>query len=119
VIQRKIRTSPGPFTRCGVVTLEDRAVKVTYDAGGISHTVYIWSWNLPGHDTPPVPVFARGPAEAFVKVGYASRSPSGRALIISTTTSQGNLSVEWTALISVIRRERKQVPVSRLNAPSI
>ena len=97
----KTAKSAGPFTRCGIVSLEDRAVKVTYEAGGVSHTVFITDTRaLSGNrDTPPVPVMARGSAGAFVKVGYATRSPSGRALIISTTSSQGNLSVEWTALI--------------------
>jgi hypothetical protein len=107
----------GPFTRCGTVSLEDSTVKVTYEADAVTHTVFIRNARdlLHHRDACPVPVYARGP-EGFIKCGYAHRSLSGRAFIISTTTSQGDLTCEWSALQRIIHRECKQVPVSQLNA---
>jgi len=113
-------SSPGPFTRCGTVSLEDDAVKVTYDAGRVTHTVFIPNaGDLKGNrDAVPVPVFARGP-EGSIKTGYAHRSLSGRAFMISTTTSGGELTIEWSALQRVIHQDRQQVPVFRLNVTSL
>ncbi|MFA5346935.1 MAG: hypothetical protein WC294_02265 [Methanoregula sp.] len=112
--------TPGPFTRCGTVCLENDTVKITYDAGGVTHSAFILeAANLSGNrDAVPVPVFARGP-EGFTKTGYAYRSPSGRAFVISTTTSQGDLTCEWNALQRIIHQRSKQVPISRLNATTV
>jgi hypothetical protein len=116
----KTGKSAGPRTPVGTVVLEDNMISVTYDTEGVSNTVYTNARELRGdRDTPPLPVMARNPAGTFVKVGYCCRSPSGRALIMNTSSSQGYLTIEWSALISVVRGERKRAMVSRLNAPMI
>jgi hypothetical protein len=85
--------SPGPlFTRCGTVSLEGSSIKVTYEAGEVTHAVFVVNARDLRHnrDAVPVPVFARGP-QGFTKCGYAHRSLSGRAFIISTSNSLGDL----------------------------
>jgi hypothetical protein len=87
---------------------------VTYETGGVTHSVFILdAANLSGNrDAVPVPVFARGP-EGFTKTGYAYRSPSGRAFVISTTAAREISRVKWSALQRIIHRECKQAQVSR------
>jgi len=112
--------TPGPFTRCGTVSLEGGAVKVTYDADGGTHTVFIPNARDLRHnrDAVPMPVFSQGP-EGFIKAGYAHRSLSGRAFMISTTTSGGELTIEQADFQRVLHQDRQQVPVFRLNTPSV
>jgi hypothetical protein len=113
--------SAGPFTRCGTVTLEqDYSLKIGYDTDGRPYTVFILNAkNLLGNrDFPPVPLFSCDDGK-LSKTGYASRSPSGRSLILNCSTSNGFLSIEWSSLVDVINGERKQVHISRLNAPLI
>lgn len=110
----KTAPSPGPFTRCGYMQMVGKwIVKVKYETEGIWHTVFIKDLRafIGDRYAPPIPVTDKD----GVKVGYAHRSLSGMALIISTSTSGGDLSCQWVMLQRVIHKDRNRVPVSRLN----
>jgi uncharacterized protein YodC (DUF2158 family) len=91
--------------------------RVEYETEGVKHEVFIKDLRgfVGDRYSPPAPVTDA----AGAKIGYAHRSQSGQALIITTTTSGGDLSCQWSMFQKIIHKDRNYVPVSRLNAPRV
>jgi hypothetical protein len=111
-----------PFVRTGMIRMENQALRIDYDAFHEQHTVFIGMKDLQqlarDRFAPAAPVkeVRMGPdgTETCDKVGYAARTASGKAVKISTTTSDGDLIVPWTTFLQVLNYKIKQAPVSRI-----
>jgi hypothetical protein len=113
------QSSPDPFTRCGDLMLEGRYVRVSFtDTNGVENIVFLGAGDLTDCRYSSIPVLRLNGGE-YQKVGHATatRSPSGRGLVISV--SNLTLTCEWANFQKVVHKERRQVPVFRLNAPLI
>jgi hypothetical protein len=116
-----------PFARCGHIVLEKDALKISYDAFGTNHIVFILGKDLRtltgDRYAPPAPVHEiRKKPDGSVtaqKIGYAYRSVSGQSLVISTTTSDGDLVIPWSKLQQVVNREIRSALVSRIRDKAI
>jgi len=112
------------FTRCGNISLEMLAVKVTYESFGKTHTAFIGAAgvrSLTGPAQMPCDVEeiqegADG-TEVISQVGKAWRSRSGKALVINTSQSQGELMVPWTGFKKVIEKKVEKARLSRFTPP--
>lgn len=109
------------FTRCGSLCLEKMAVKVTYDSFGKTHTAFISAAGIRALIEKEMPAdvseIHEHPDGSVVisRVGTAKRSQSGRALVIDTTQSAGQLMTPWVQFRRVLSREVMKARVSRLH----
>jgi len=121
-------TSPrSPFTRCGHISMKENALKISYDAFGINYIVFILEKDLQtltgSRFAPPVPIHeiwqTLDGAVITQKIGYAHRPVSSNALVISTTTSDGDLVIPWSKLQQIVNRKRRSAPISRIKDKAI
>ena len=109
------------FSRCGNISLEKMAVKVTYDSFGKTHTAFISAAGVRSLVEKGMPADVsevhENPDGAVVisMVGTAKRSQSGRALVIDTTQSAGQLMTPWVQFRRVVSRVVMKAVVSRLH----
>jgi len=109
------------FTRCGNISLEKMAVKVTYESFGKTHTAFISASGVRSLVEKGIPADVsevhENPDGAVViaKVGTAKRSQSGRALVMDTTQSAGQLMTPWVQFRRVVSRVVMKAAVSRLH----
>lgn len=113
------------FTRCGSITREKQALRIDYESFGQAHTVFISPAglrSLTGTSQMPADVeeVREGIDGAIVisQAGKAWRSRSGRALVIRTVQSDGDLMVPWNQFKKVIENQAAKATVSRFS-PSI
>ena len=126
-LEHKMVFRGSPFARCGHVAMEKNTLIISYDAFGANHIVFICDKNLQAliriPYAPPVPVHEiQKKSDGTVttqKIGHAHRSISGQALVISTTTSSGDLIVIWSKLQRVVNRKIRSAPVSRIKDKAI
>lgn len=111
------------FTRCGSIALEKNALRIIYESFGTSHTVYISPAGIRSliekmmpADVEEVRTGIDG-TEVVTQVGKAWRSRSGKALVITTSQSGGELMVPWTGFKKVIEKKVEKATVSRFNPP--
>ncbi|MGB8219239.1 MAG: hypothetical protein WCE46_02515 [Methanoregula sp.] len=125
VSRSDLKISTGsPFMHCGKIEMLQQDLRISYDSFGASHEVFISSEDLGplvrDRFAPPARVMeirsAAGGAQERIKIGYAARSVSGKALKISTTTSGGELMAPWSSFLKVVNRKARSVPVSRIAA---
>ncbi len=118
----KIIVVGSPFVRTGSILMENQALRINYDSFGKSHTAFIEPQNLNllvrDRFAPAAPVrqirMGVDGAEITEKIGYATRTVSGKALKISTSTSGGDLVVSWTSFLHVVNRKVRSVTISRI-----
>lgn len=109
------------FTRCGSMCLEKMAVKVTYDSFGKTHTAFISAAGVHTLIEKGIPADVSEVHEhpdgsvVISRVGTAKRSQSGRALVIDTTQSAGQLVTPWVQFRRVVSRQSMKAMVSRLH----
>ena len=109
------------FTRCGNISLEKMAVKVTYESFGKTHTAFISAAGVRSLIEKGIPADVsevhENPDGAVViaKVGTAKRSQSGRALVIDTTQSAGQIMTPWVQFRRVVSGVVMKAVVSRLH----
>lgn len=110
------------FTRAGSITLEKSALKIEYESFGHPHVAYISAAGIrslvgPTHMPCDVEEITEGidGTTVICKVGRAWRSRSGRALVITTNQSQGDLMVPWSQFRKVLDRQVMKAIVSRFN----
>jgi len=116
-----------PFARCGHIIMEGDALKIIYSAFGKDHTVFICEKDLQALTrdlyAPPVPVHEvrKSPDGAVTaqKIGHAHRSVSGQSLVISTTSSGGDLLTPWSRFKQVMDRRSRSALVSRIRDKAI
>lgn len=119
----EVRTQ-STFSRAGSITLEKNALKIEYEAFGKTHVVYISTAglrSLTGPSQMPADVeeitIGIDGTEVISKVGRAWRSRSGKALVINTSQSQGELMVPWTGFKKVIEKKVEKARLSRFTPP--
>ena len=117
----KISTG-SPFVHCGKIEMLQQDLRIMYDSFGVMREVFILGEDLAplvrDRFAPPAQVkeirTKADSAQERVKIGYAVRSASGKALKIGTTTSGGELIIPWSAFLKVVSRKMRSVPVSRI-----
>ena len=118
----KIVSTGSPFVRAGSVSMENAAVRIDYEAFGQSHTVFI---GLKDHTqlirdrfAPAAPVkesrTGTDGKEECVKIGYAARTASGKALKVNTIHSGGDLVVSWGNFLKVVKGSLRTTSISRI-----
>lgn len=111
------------FTRAGSITLEKAALRIDYESFGKSHTAYISPAGIRAliekmmpADVEEVRTGIDG-TEVISQVGRAWRSRSGRALVITTSQSQGELMTPWSGFKRVIEKKVEKARLSRFTPP--
>ncbi|OPX71331.1 MAG: hypothetical protein A4E36_00097 [Methanoregulaceae archaeon PtaB.Bin009] len=112
------------WTRAGSISLEKAALRIDYESFGKSHVAYvslrgirslIGPTQMPA-DVEEVRTGIDG-TEVISQVGKAWRSRSGKALVINTSQSQGELMVPWTGFKKVIEKKVEKARLSRFTPP--
>lgn len=119
----EVRTQ-STFTRCGSISREKMALRVDYESFGQKHVAYISAAGIrsitgPSQMPADVEEVTEGTDGTIVisKVGRAWRSRSGRALVIRTVQSQGELMVVWSQFRKVLDGQVQKAVISRFNPP--
>jgi hypothetical protein len=107
--------------------MESQALRISYDSFGKSHIAFIGmqDLNILTRDrfapAAPVKQIRQGvdDTEVTEKIGYASRTVSGKALKISTTTSGGDMVVSWNNFLQVVNGKVRSAPISRIKKSAI
>jgi len=112
------------FTRCGSISREKMALRVDYESFGQKHVAYISAAGImsltgPGNIPCDVEEMTEGIDGTIVieKVGRAWWSRSGRALVIRTTQSDGEIMAPWSQFRKVIDRQVQKAAISWFNPP--
>lgn len=109
------------FIKCGSLCLEKMAVKVTYESFNSTHTAFISVAGVRALIEKGIPADVSEVHEhpdgsvVISRVGTAKRSQSGRALVIDTTQSAGQLMTPWTQFLRVISGQVMKARISRLH----
>lgn len=115
----------GVFIRCGRIEKTEKGLVFSYDSFGEkkeallsarSAQILLNDRGAPGQDLIRTCTGIDG-AEVTHQVGKAYRSRSGKALMIKTIDSQGDLSVPWQAFKKVVSGESQNAPASRIDQP--
>lgn len=115
----------GVFIRCGRIEKIDEGLAISYESFGKrmevllptrSAQILLNDRGAPGQDLVRTWTGING-AEVPHQIGKAYRSRSGKALMIKTIDSQGDLSVPWQAFKKVFSGESPNAPVSRIDQP--
>lgn len=108
------------FIRAGSISLEKSALRIDFESFNQKHVVHIGAVGIrslvgPTHMPCDVEEITEGIDGTIVlsKVGRAWRSRSGRALVITTSQSQGELMVPWSQFRKVLDRQVQKAIVSR------
>ncbi|NMB79287.1 MAG: hypothetical protein GYA23_09375 [Methanomicrobiales archaeon] len=115
--------SAGAFQRAGSIGMQREALRISYESFNKSHVVYIGRGDLTRFvQNPlagPAPVYETtinpDGSELYQKIGHAHQSMSGRALMICTSTSAGELTVPWSMFMAVINGRRGSSTISRVH----
>jgi hypothetical protein len=122
---QKIVIIGSPFMKCGKAELLHASLHITYEAFKETHDVYIGMADLDqlirSRFAPAAPVKEcrkeQDDTETAVKIGYACRTTSGKALKINTIHSAGDLLLPWSNLLDIVSHKRNSAPVSRIVVP--
>lgn len=119
----EVRTQ-STFSRAGSIALEKQALRIDYESFGQAHTCYISGKGIrsitgPSQFPADVEEITEGIDGTIVitQIGKAWRSRSGRALVIRTTQSDGDLMVPWSQFRKVIGGQAAKAIISRFNPP--
>jgi len=118
---KKRVSSSGNFVRVGKIELLGDALKVTYTSFGATHTAYIGQHDTRRVQEPGAPqvdvvkVRVAGPGDTILSesIGKAWRSRTGRALILRTIDSQGEIMTPWKQFILMASGEAEYAALSR------
>lgn len=118
----KIQCPASPFEPVGSLEMEQGSLRITYESFKQTRVVYIGKRDLARllhnelEGPAPVHEVIRNPdgSEIYQKIGHAHRSISGNAFMIATTTSGGDLSAPWLAVMKVIGGRKKSCRISRV-----
>ncbi|HMZ31437.1 MAG TPA: hypothetical protein PK272_06545 [Methanoregulaceae archaeon] len=109
------------FHRCGYIAMERSALKIVYESFGENRVAYIAARDVLDVQEPgafPVNVQfiydSDGDCTVIEKAGKAWRSRSGRALMIRTVDSDGEIMVPWSKFKQVIADQVAKAHVSRI-----
>jgi hypothetical protein len=124
---QKIVVIGSPFVRTGSIRLDNTALRIDYQSFGKEHSAIIGMIDLQrltrDRFAPAAPVkqIRQGvdDTEVTEKIGYASRTVSGKALKISTTTSGGDMVVSWNNFLQVVNGKVRSAPISRIKKSAI
>lgn len=115
----------GVFIRCGRIEKTEKGLVFSYDSFGKkkeahlsarSAQVLLNDRGAPGQDLTRTWTGIDG-AEVTEQIGKAYRSRSGKALMVKTIDSQGDLSVTWQAFKKVVSGQSGSAPLSRIDQP--
>ncbi|MHB8162793.1 MAG: hypothetical protein ACYDDV_00415 [Methanoregula sp.] len=120
---QKIVIIGSPFVRTGSIQMENTALRIDYESFGRSHMAFIemQDLNLLVRDrfAPAAPVrqkrLGTDGSEIDEMIGYACRTVSGKALKVSTSTSEGDMIVPWAGFLQVVNLKIKSAAISRVN----
>jgi hypothetical protein len=118
----EVRTQ-STFSRAGSITLEKNALRIIYESFGTSHTVYISPAGIRSLIEKIMPAdvvtIREGidGTEVIESVGRAWRSRSGKALMILTNQSAGEIMCPWGQFKKVIEKKVEKATVSRFTPP--
>lgn len=119
--RQKTVSQSGYFVRTGRVELEKSALRVTYEAFGKTVTVFIGAKDLarvlmPGAPAVPVVNVRTGidGTEVTESIGTAWRSRSGKALMIRTIDSDGEIMASFSKVRQIVHGEIRFAYLSRL-----
>ncbi len=122
-IDSKKNNSAGVFIRTGRVERDREALKITFKAFEKEHVAYIGCQDVrtllqPGAPSVAVTTIQEGiDGSAIIhEAGKAWRSRSGKALMIRTTQSDGEISVSWQKFVQVVNREISYAYISRMES---
>ena len=121
----KKNTAGSPFVKTGKAQLSHHALRIDYQSFGAEHSVYIGMVDLDriikSRFEPAAPVKEcrkeTDGTDTSVKIGYACRTASGKALKINTVHSGGDLLLPWLILLEIVNHKRNSAPVSRIVVP--
>lgn len=119
-ISKGVRTQ-STFIKCGSLCLEKMAVKVTYESFNSTHTAFISVAGIRALIEKGIPADVSEVHEhpdgsvVITRVGTAKRSQSGRALVIDTTQSAGQLMTPWVQFLRVVSGKVMKARISRLH----
>jgi hypothetical protein len=108
------------FLRCGYIEMEKLALKIVYRSFGEQHTAYISARDARSiQESGAFPVnvqliYDDTGTPVIKEIGKAWRSRSGRALVLRTVDSDGELIVPWERFKQVTRGELVKAYVSRI-----
>lgn len=112
------------FTKCGSISLEKQALRIEITTFNQKHVAYISVAGIrqligPTQMPADVEEIRAGidGTEVITQVGKAWRSRSGKALVINTSQSQGELMVPWTGFKKVIEKKVEKARLSRFTPP--
>ena len=120
----KIRKGGRPqraFSRIGNNSPEKMGAQGSYESFGKTHTAFISAAGIRALIEKGIPADVSEVHEnpdgavVIVKVGTAKRSQSGRALVMDTTQSAGQLMTPWVQFRRVVSRQSMKAMVSRLH----
>ncbi len=121
----EVRTQ-NTFSRAGSITMEKSALRIEYESFNQAHVVYISVQGLRSlTGTPNFPCDVEEIQEGtdgtivISTVGRAWRSRSGRALVIRTTQSQGEIMVPWSQFRKVLDKQVQKAVISRFTPAAI
>lgn len=111
-----------PFVHTGKCELSGQALRITYESFKKNHVVYIGMTDLNelmrSRFAPAAPVkelrLDPDGVEISVKIGYACRTVSGKALKVNTSTSGGDLILPWSSLEKIWNHKVNSAPISRI-----
>jgi len=115
----KVSTS-GIFLSCGYVTMQHGAMRIAYRAFNQEHEAIIPALAVRALQQPgalPVDVSRVEGDQVIPQVGRAWRSRSGRALMIRTIDSDGEIMVPWVKFRQVADGTLDKARVSRVQRP--
>jgi len=111
------------FTRAGSISMAKAALRIDYESFGKSHTAYISPMGIRSLIEKMMPADVEevragiDSTDVITQVGKAWRSRSGKALVITTSQSQGELMVPWSGFKRVIEKKVEKARLSRFTPP--
>lgn len=115
----------GVFIRCGRIEKTEKGLVFSYDSFGEKKEVLLSTRSAqvllndrgaPGQDLTRTWTGIDG-SEVTQQIGRAYRSRSGKAIMIKTIDSSGDLTVPWQAFKKVVSGESRSAPLSRIDQP--
>jgi hypothetical protein len=113
-------SSSGAFRRVGKIEPVKKAFKVTYQTHGETHSVFLGSADaykvqIPGAPSVDLYRVSEHPDGTIVTeiAGKAWRSRTGRALMVRTADSRGEVMTPWKRFVQLVNGEITYAPLSR------
>lgn len=117
---KNISSSDGAFRQVGMIEPVKKAFRVTYHSLGETHSVFLGSADaykvqIPGAPSVDLYRVSEHPDGTIVTeaAGKAWRSRTGRALMIRTADSRGEVMAPWKRFVQLVDGEITYTPLSR------